>query len=74
MVTPAALRSTIAARLAAVEERLQAVCRRATEIAGRFEHLPDGKFALACIDDFLLTRTPVDRAPALVPTDNTAAV
>jgi len=54
-------------------EEVQAVCRRATEIAGRFEHLPEGKFALACIDDFLLTRTPVDRAPALVPTDNTPA-
>jgi hypothetical protein len=54
-------------------EEVQAVCRRATEIAGRFEHLPEGKFALACIDDFLLTRTPVDRSPALVPADTTAA-
>jgi hypothetical protein len=48
-----------------------------TEIAGRFEHLPEGKFALACIDDFLLTRTPADRdgsSPALVPADSTDAV
>src|SRR5690349_3814879 len=29
-------------------EEVQAVCRRATEIASRFEHLPEGKFALAC--------------------------
>jgi hypothetical protein len=55
-------------------EEVQSVCRRATEIAGRFEHLPEGKFALACIDDFLLTRTPVDsKSPALVPADATEA-
>ena len=54
-------------------EEVQAVCRRASEIAGRFEHLPEGKFALACIDDFLLTRTPDSngRSPALVPADST---
>src|SRR5262249_49730688 len=50
-------------------DEVRSVCRRATEIASRLEHLPEGKFALACIDDFLLTRTPVDSnpAPMLVP-------
>jgi hypothetical protein len=54
-------------------DEVQSVCRRATEIASRFEHLPEGKFALACIDDFLLTRTPADsnRSPALVPAETT---
>ena len=55
-------------------EEVQAVCRRATEIAGRFEHLPEGKFALACIDDFLLTRTPSDPSPALVPAQATTEI
>jgi len=52
-------------------EEVQSVCRRATEIASRFEHLPEGKFALACIDDFLLTRTPAEKSPALVPSETT---
>ena len=55
-------------------EEIQAICARAREIAGNFDDRPEGRFALACLDDFLLARAPVShdadaRSPALVPSD-----
>ena len=54
-------------------EEVQAICSRAREIAGNFDDLPEGKYALACIDDFLLPRTPSSpeaNSPAIVPSDD----
>jgi hypothetical protein len=55
-------------------DEIQSVCSRAREIARNFEDLPEGQFALACLEDFLLARGQVGRdgaapAPALVPSD-----
>jgi hypothetical protein len=57
-------------------DEIQSIRCRAREIAANFEDLPEGKFALACIDDFLLLRS-LNRAgaerdslsPAIVPSD-----
>jgi hypothetical protein len=56
-------------------EEIQSICYRAREIAGHFDDLPEGRFALACLDDFLLPRTSrrmseaTDSSPAIVPSD-----
>ena len=57
-------------------EEIRSVVHRAREIASHFDGLPEGKFALACLDDFLLPRTPTrmaeaaeSPAPAIVPSD-----
>jgi hypothetical protein len=55
-------------------DEIQAVCARAREIARNYGDLPEGQFALACLEDFLLARTPVtvtpdSQSPALVPSD-----
>jgi hypothetical protein len=57
-------------------EEIESIRCRAREIAANFEDLPEGKFALACIDDFFLLRT-LNRfgaerdslSPAIVPSD-----
>jgi hypothetical protein len=53
-------------------EETHAICRRAREIAIQFDNLPEGKFALACIDDFLMARSlsepnTDEQSPTLVP-------
>jgi hypothetical protein len=55
-------------------DEIQSVCGRAREIARNFEDLPEGQFALACLEDFLLARSQIGRdgaahAPGLVPSD-----
>src|SRR5215470_1267830 len=52
-------------------DEIQSVCNRAREIARNFEDLPEGRFALACLEDFLLARNQIgrDAGPALVPSD-----
>jgi hypothetical protein len=57
-------------------EEIKSICCRAREIASHFEDLPEGKFALACLDDFLLPRTPSRlnqeadaSSPTIVPSD-----
>jgi hypothetical protein len=57
-------------------EEIESIRCRAREIAANFEGLPEGKFALACIDDFFLLRS-LNRvgaerdslSPAIVPSD-----
>ena len=60
-------------------DEIQTICGRAKAIAGNFGDLPEGQFALACLEDFLLARDPVSRdtnslAPDLVPSDQPASV
>ena len=54
-------------------DEIKGVCCRAREIASHFEDLPEGKFALACLDDFLLPRRLNHEAksssPTIVPSD-----
>jgi len=54
-------------------EEIKNVCCRAREIASHFEDLPEGKFALACLDDFLLPRRlnqeTESSSPTIVPSD-----
>jgi hypothetical protein len=57
-------------------DEIESIRCRAREIAANFEDLPEGKFALACIDDFFLLRSlnrvGADRdslSPAIVPSD-----
>src|SRR5215468_4655297 len=52
-------------------DEIQSICNRAREIARNFEDLPEGRFALACLEDFLLARNQIgrDAGPALVPSD-----
>ena len=56
-------------------DEIQTICTRARAIAGNFSDLPEGKFALACLEDFLLARSPLTEdnadqaAPDLVPSD-----
>lgn len=59
-------------------DEIQTICGRAKAIAGNFSDLPEGKFALACLEDFLLARDPVSQdtnslAPDLVPWDQPAS-
>jgi hypothetical protein len=57
-------------------DEIESIRCRAREIAANFEDLPEGRFALACIDDFLLLRS-LNRvgaerdslSPAIVPSD-----
>ena len=57
-------------------DEIESIRCRAREIAANFEDLPEGKFALACIDDFFLLRSlnrvgaePDSLSPAIVPLD-----
>ena len=54
-------------------DEIKGVCCRAREIALHFEDLPEGKFALACLDDFLLPRRlnheSDSSSPTIVPSD-----
>ena len=54
-------------------DEIKGVCCRAREIASHFEDLPEGKFALACLDDFLLPRRlnheSDSSSPTIVPSD-----
>jgi hypothetical protein len=54
-------------------DEIKSVCCRAREIAAHFEDLPEGKFALACLDDFLLPRSlnreTESSSPTIVPSD-----
>src|SRR6516162_301723 len=54
-------------------DEIKGVCCRARVIASHFEDLPEGKFALACLDDFLLPRRlnheSDSSSPTIVPSD-----
>ena len=54
-------------------DEIKSICCRAREIASHFEDLPEGKFALACLDDFLLPRRlnqeTESSSPTIVPSD-----